>query len=68
MEAQQFMNYIKDALKNGVKANDTSVQETLKNHIEFLNNHGHSTDAKSFVAQAKFFLDDDFHRSMLEIS
>ncbi|GEP65056.1 MerR family transcriptional regulator [Clostridium beijerinckii] len=66
MEAQQFMNYIKDALKNGVKANDTSVQETLKNHIQFLNDHGHRVDAKSFVSQTKFFLDDDFHRSMLE--
>lgn len=66
MEAQQFMNYIKDALKNGVKANDKSVQKTLKSHIKFLNDHGHRVDAKSFVAQTKFFLDDDFHRSILE--
>ncbi|WP_412523868.1 hypothetical protein [Clostridium sp. JS66] len=30
------------------------------------NKHGHNTDAKSFAAQTKFFIDDDFHRSMLE--
>ncbi|MVX66858.1 MerR family transcriptional regulator [Clostridium chromiireducens] len=65
-EAQQFMNYIKDALKNNIKANDISVQETLKNHIQFLNKHGHGINAKSFVDQTKFFLEDDFHRSMLE--
>lgn len=66
MEAQQFMNNIKDALKNNIKANDISVQETLKNHIEFLNKRGHNINAKSFVDQTKFFLEDDFHRSMLE--
>jgi len=66
MEAQQFMNYIKDALKSNIKANNISVQEMLKNHIEFLNKHGHDINAKSFVDQTKFFLEDDFHRSMLE--
>jgi DNA-binding transcriptional MerR regulator len=66
MEAKQFMDYIKDALKNNIKANDISVQEKLKNHIQFLNKHGHNINAKTFVDQAKFFLEDDFHRSMLE--
>ncbi|WP_297427515.1 TipAS antibiotic-recognition domain-containing protein [Clostridium sp.] len=66
IEAQKFMGYIRDALKNGLKANDRNVQETLKNHIEFLNKHGHNIDAKAFAAQTRFFLDDDFHRNMLE--
>lgn len=66
MEAQQFLNYMKDALKSGLKANDISVQKKLKNHIEFLNKHGHNINGKSFVGQTRFFLDDDFHRSMLE--
>lgn len=66
IEAKQFMGYMRDALKNGLKANDIRVQEVLKNHIEFLNKYGHNINAKSFVAQTRFFLDDDFHRSMLE--
>jgi len=65
-EAQQFIGCIRDALKNGWKANDERMQEILKNHITFLNSHGHNIDAKSFAAQTRFFLDDDFHRSMLE--
>lgn len=66
MEAKQFIDYIKNALKCGRKANDKEVQQRLKKHIIFLNNHGHSINAKSFAAQTRFFLDDDFHRNMLE--
>lgn len=55
MEAQQFLNYMKDALKSGLKANDISVQKKLKNHIEFLNKHGQNINAKSFVGQTSFF-------------
>lgn len=66
MEAQRFIAYISDGLKSGWKANDERIQEALKNHITFLSNHGHSIDAKSFAAQTRFFLDDDFHRGMLE--
>lgn len=66
IEAQKFIDYIKDGLKSGWKANDERIQEVFKNHITFLNNHGHNTDAKSFAAQTRFFVDDDFHRSMLE--
>lgn len=40
--------------------------QILKNHISFLNNHGHKIDAKAFADQARFFLEDDFHRNMLE--
>ena len=65
-EAQQFIGRIRDALKNGWKANDEKMQEILRDHITFLNRHGHNIDAKSFAAQTKFFIDDDFHRGMLE--
>jgi len=65
-EAKQFIINVSDALKNGWKANDKRVQQLLKNHIAFLNNRGHNIDAKSFAAQARFFLEDDFHRNMLE--
>lgn len=65
-EAKQFIISVSDALKNGLKANDKQLQQILKNHITFLNNHGHNIDAKSFAVQARFFLEDDFHRNMLE--
>ncbi|WP_411678854.1 hypothetical protein [Clostridium thailandense] len=66
IEAQKFTGYMKDALKSGWKASDDRIQEVLKNHIIFLNSHGHNIDSKSFTAQTSFFVDDDFHRSMLE--
>lgn len=66
IEAQEFINSLSDALKNGWNANDERLQKTLERHITFLNSHGHNTNAKTFAAQAKFFIEDDFHRNMLE--
>lgn len=66
IEAQQFIVSMSESLKSGLKANDEKVQELLKNHISFLKNHGHNIDAKALAAQSKFFLEDDFHRNMLE--
>lgn len=66
LEAQEFMNYVANALKSGMKADDEELQKKIKQHIAFLNNHGASMDAKSFVNVSKFFLQDDFHRNMLE--
>ncbi|GKU25093.1 MerR family transcriptional regulator [Clostridium folliculivorans] len=66
LEAQRFIRYMGDALKSGLRANDEKVQEVLENHIQFLRKHGHSIDAKALAAQTKFFLEDDFHRNMLE--
>ncbi|MHC6180017.1 MerR family transcriptional regulator [Clostridium sp. JNZ X4-2] len=65
-EAKKFIVYISDGLKNGWKADDERIQEVLKNHITFLIKHGHKVDAESFAVQTRFFLDDDFHRNMLE--
>ncbi|GFP76255.1 MerR family transcriptional regulator [Clostridium fungisolvens] len=66
MEAQQFIVSMSDALKSGLKVNDEKVIQLLNNHILFLNNHGHNIDSKALAAQTKFFLEDDFHRNMLE--
>ncbi|MBK1813253.1 MerR family transcriptional regulator [Clostridium sp. YIM B02505] len=66
LEAQHFIRYMGDALKSGLRANDEKVQELLENHIQFLTRHGHNIDAKALAAQSKFFLEDDFHRGMLE--
>jgi DNA-binding transcriptional MerR regulator len=65
-EAQNFMGSVADALRNGWKASDERLQKLLEQHIAFLNEHGTKIDAKSFAMQSRFFLEDDFHRNMLE--
>lgn len=65
-EAKHFILYLSYALKNGWKANDKRIQKVIYRHIAFLNSHGNKITAKSFAAQAKFFVEDDFHRNMLE--
>ncbi|YCA42027.1 MerR family transcriptional regulator [Bacillus sp. JZ8] len=66
LEAKHFMDSIANALKEGLKFNDEKVQDLIKQHIDFLNNQGHNTRAEDFAIQARFFLNDDFHRNMLE--
>lgn len=66
LEAQNFMAFMADALKNARRVDDPEVIEELKRHIAFVNATSFPTDAQSFAAQAKFFLQDDFHRTMLE--
>jgi DNA-binding transcriptional MerR regulator len=66
LEAQQFTNYLINGLKNGWRADDERLQKALKEHISFLNEHGTNMDTKSFVSIAKFMVEDDFHRNMLE--
>lgn len=65
-EAIKFTSYVADALRNGWKADDERLQKALIEHISFLNRHGMSIDAKSFAGIAKFNMEDDFHRNMLE--
>ncbi|MEK4874746.1 MerR family transcriptional regulator [Bacillus sp. FSL W8-0102] len=66
LEAKRFIDGMADALKNGLKFDDKKVQLLISQHIHFLNHHGHVTKASDFAAQARFFLNDDFHRNMLE--
>ncbi|WP_291571274.1 MerR family transcriptional regulator [Clostridium sp. UBA4548] len=65
-EAQNFMKSVAKALKDGLKASDERVQKMLEQHIAFLNEHSVEIDAKALAIQSKFFLEDDFHRNMLE--
>lgn len=65
-EAKHFMDSMISALKTGVRFDNKIVRELINEHINFLNHNGHPTSAMDFVAQARFFLDDDFHRNMLE--
>ncbi|EGW40567.1 MerR family transcriptional regulator [Desulfosporosinus sp. OT] len=66
MEAQQFLKNMSDALKNHWAVTDKKLHNLIDAHLKFLNNHGTTINAKSFVSQTKFFLQDEFHRNMLE--
>ncbi|UUZ95535.1 MerR family transcriptional regulator [Paenibacillus sp. P25] len=66
-EAVRFLKGMAGALKKGVKHSGEEVGSLIRQkHIEFLTAHGHDTTPASFAATARFFLNDDFHRGMLE--
>lgn len=65
-QASKFMMFMADALKNGVRPDDTGINEAIKQHIAYVNEKIYPTDAKSFLEEAEFFLTDDFHRNMYE--
>lgn len=64
-EAVDFMNFMAEALKSGVSAAEEKVLHAVNKHIEFLG-QDMPIDAAGFAAQCRFFLKDEFHRSMLE--
>lgn len=66
MEAKNFTDKMAEFLREGKKYNDSKVQAFVLNHLSFLNKNGHSTSKEDYVNQTKFFLQDDFHREMLE--
>lgn len=66
IEAKNFMDKMGEFLRNGVKYNDSSVQDVVQNHLKFLNKSGHALSKEDYVKQTRFFLQDDFHREMLE--
>lgn len=65
-EAKEFLENISDALISRWNISDERLQKIIENHLSFLNKHGISIDANSFLKQTKFFMEDDFHRNMLE--
>lgn len=66
IEAKNFTDSMAKFLRNRVKYNDSSVQDLVNQHLKFLNKNGHSISKGDYVNQTKFFLQDDFHREMLE--
>ncbi|MFD1396349.1 MerR family transcriptional regulator [Kroppenstedtia eburnea] len=66
MEAKRFTDGMAKALKDGLRFDDEKVQHLIYQHLNFLNNHGHETTTADFAKQTRFFLNDDFHRNMLE--
>ncbi|TDF94810.1 MerR family transcriptional regulator [Paenibacillus piri] len=65
-EATAFMSGIADALRAGIKHSDEQIRQSIRMHLEFLNEHGHRLTAGDFASQTRFFMNDDFHLSMLE--
>ncbi|WP_410771980.1 MerR family transcriptional regulator [Fontibacillus sp. BL9] len=66
VEAAQFMAEMASSLRGGLKYDDQSVQQHILEHLQFLKKHGHPALVSEFALQTSFFLEDDFHRSMLE--
>ncbi|GAA0843401.1 MerR family transcriptional regulator [Bifidobacterium pullorum subsp. gallinarum] len=65
-EAAAFMSAIANALITGIKHDDERVQLSIRNHLQFMNEQGHTFSAADFAGQTKFFLRDEFHLRMLE--
>ncbi|GGE33482.1 MerR family transcriptional regulator [Pullulanibacillus camelliae] len=65
-EATHFLKNMAEAMIDQQKVNEKSVRTLIGNHIDFLNAHGHQVDPSAFAQQCRFFLQDDFHRTMLE--
>ncbi len=66
IEAASFLSDMACALTDGVKHTEESIRERIREHLDFLNLHGHSVTKQDFVNQTRFFLQDDFHLRMLE--
>ena len=64
-EAMRFTAFMAKSLRDGVGAHAETVQVAVQEHIAFLRKDM-KLDAAGFAAQSRFFLTDDFHRSMLE--
>lgn len=65
-EAAAFMSGMANALTMGIKHDDERVQLSIRDHLLFMNEQGHSFSATDFAGQTKFFLSDEFHLRMLE--
>lgn len=66
VEAVTFMNNMASSLREGIKHNDERIENLIRNHLGFMNEHGNKITTNEFAAQTRFFLSDDFHLMMLE--
>lgn len=66
VEPERFMRELADAFAQGQRFDDRRVQQLLEGHIAYINERLSPTDAAAFVESARFFMEDDFHRNVLE--
>lgn len=64
--AKLFMSAMRDALLAGQAVTSEDVSTLVGDHVAWLIAHGHAKGSGDFVAQTWFFIQDDFHRNMLE--
>lgn len=65
-EAAAFMKGMSASLQGGIMHNDPRLQDMIREHLAFMNDHGHQVSAADFAGQTAFFMQDDFHLKMLE--
>ncbi|MBW7572163.1 MerR family transcriptional regulator [Caproiciproducens faecalis] len=65
-EAKRFMDAMSEALRNQISAADERVQNLVRDHLKFLNDHGTKMDAGQFYHTSQFLSQDQFHRKMME--
>lgn len=65
-EALTFMNGMASCLREGIRHDSPRVAELIRIHLEFAAGRERPVSPADFAGQAKFFLQDDFHRGMLE--
>lgn len=65
-EAARFTNKMIEALQNGTKFNDERLLDIIGEHVAYLKAQNLLTSDAQFAEQARFFLEDDFHQTMLE--
>lgn len=66
IEAKAFMEGMAKALQQGWKCQDPKVMKRVESHVTFLQSHGQEMTPNRFAETARFFIQDDFHRNMLE--
>ncbi len=64
--AASFMNAMAAALRDGKAPGHSDVRDLVEEHIAWMIEKGHLKDAAGFVPHSQFFIDDDFHRRMME--
>lgn len=64
--AKAFMDAMSAALRDKKAPNHPDVRDLVGHHIAWLMEQGHLQDAHGFIAQTQFFIDDNFHRDVME--
>lgn len=65
-QAAHFMNAMAAALREGKPAGGEEVRGLVNSHVDWMIEQGHLKDAAGFIPHTQFFIDDDFHRTVME--
>ncbi|QJC53354.1 MerR family transcriptional regulator [Paenibacillus albicereus] len=65
-ESAQFTETLADLLRSGERHDGEAATGAVRQHILFMQAHGHAVTPQSFVEQSVFFREDPFHRQLLE--